>query len=102
MWLGDRGCQSFTKLKSDFTLPITEVMSTDHQTSYGWCNLCSILGQIRSRLEKQRADQMNTMNFKELVKPSNDFYYIVEQRAKSKAPVSGAKLVKKVVQSLLQ
>ena len=26
-------------LKSDFTLPITEVMSTDHQTSYGWCNL---------------------------------------------------------------
>ena len=32
-------------LKSDFTLPITEVMSTDHQTSYGWCDLCSVLSR---------------------------------------------------------
>ena len=38
---------------------------------------------------------MNTMNFEELVKPSNDFYYMVERRAKSKAPVSCAKPVQK-------
>ncbi|WP_346417489.1 hypothetical protein, partial [Listeria welshimeri] len=38
---------------------------------------------------------MNTINFKEIVKPSNDFYYMVEWRAKSKAPVSCAKPVQK-------
>ena len=38
---------------------------------------------------------MNTTIFEELVNPSNDFYYMVIQRVKSKAPVSGAKPVQK-------